>query len=368
MKRVAIIAGQLVVGGAERPLYLWLSAIDRRRFEPLVITLKAAPGDFWEEPIAGLGIPLVRETHSGNPVRRLLSLRKTLAAWSPDLIHGWHLFAGAYAGAVAKTLGVPGISSLRTSARNFERERVQSRLTEWLADAMLVNSQTAAAELRRAGRCRRQQMFVVRNGVEQPALSREEARAMLRQRLTLDEDVVWLGTMARMVPEKGFEPVLDLVASLRRQGLRAGALLVGDGPIRGALERQTDRLGLREAVRFTGEVPDARSWLSALDIYCCLSTIGEGLPNALLESSAAGVPVAGWRLPFAEEVLAPAADDALVAVDDRSALEQQVRMLIQDGHARRDLGARARAHVAGTFGVDRFAAGMTAMYDELLAS
>jgi len=46
-QRIAIITGQLVVGGAERQLYLWLANMDRQRFEPIVLTLHPGFGDYW---------------------------------------------------------------------------------------------------------------------------------------------------------------------------------------------------------------------------------------------------------------------------------------------------------------------------------
>jgi len=48
---IAIIAGQLVVGGAERQLYLWLANLDRERFNPIVLTLHPGYGDYWEKPV-----------------------------------------------------------------------------------------------------------------------------------------------------------------------------------------------------------------------------------------------------------------------------------------------------------------------------
>ena len=55
--KVAIIAGQLVIGGEERQLYLWLANMYRKRFDPLVITLNPFHNDSWETPIEALGIP-----------------------------------------------------------------------------------------------------------------------------------------------------------------------------------------------------------------------------------------------------------------------------------------------------------------------
>lgn len=365
-RRVAIIAGQLVVGGAERQLYLWLANMDRERFDPMVITLASRTADYWDEPVRALGIPLVRDTHSGNPGARLISLVRILREWRPELIHGWHLFAGAYAAAAARLLGVVGVSSLRSSAATFQSEYWSSWLSERLAHAMLINSKLAASQLAQSGRCLGQRVFVVQNGVEMPVLSHSEARQQVALALRLNSDTVWIGMMARMVPGKGFEPLLDLVAELRADGQPIGAVLIGDGSIRADLEARVDRLGIRDAVRFAGEVPDARDWIGALDLYCCLS-VGEGMPNVLLEAAAAGVAIVGWRAAFAEEVLGPTAGAGLVPDGDTRALSQMVQRLIANPDDRQVLGQRGRDRVGVEFGIPQCVDGLTAMYEALLS-
>src|SRR6202022_4182355 len=81
--RVAIIAGQLVVGGAERQLYLWLSHLDRSRFEPVVVTLHPDCSDYWEGAIESLGIPLLRVARRRNPLARLLEITRKVRPYRP---------------------------------------------------------------------------------------------------------------------------------------------------------------------------------------------------------------------------------------------------------------------------------------------
>ncbi|MDD4042907.1 MAG: glycosyltransferase, partial [Anaerolineaceae bacterium] len=92
-RKVAIIAGQLVVGGAERQLYLWLAHMDRDKFDPLVITLHPNHNDYWEKPIEDLGIPLFRVAQRPAKMGRLVEIIKILRSFDPDIIHGWHFFS-----------------------------------------------------------------------------------------------------------------------------------------------------------------------------------------------------------------------------------------------------------------------------------
>lgn len=89
------------MGGAEKQLYLWLANLDRESFNPIVLTLHPGYGDYWEKPVEDLGIPLFRINHRKNRFSRLREIRRTLQPFQPQLVHGWHLFSGAYASLVA---------------------------------------------------------------------------------------------------------------------------------------------------------------------------------------------------------------------------------------------------------------------------
>lgn len=92
----------------------------------------------------------------------------------------------------------------------------------------------------------------------------------------------------RMVPQKNFRLALRAFAELGRGDARL--VLLGDGPQRAALERQTAALGIADRVSFVGRVPDIAPWLARADAFL-LSSAYEGYPAVLVEAIAAGVPV-----------------------------------------------------------------------------
>ena len=89
---IVIITGQLVVGGAERQLYLWLKHLDRQRFNPSVITLHPDCGDYWEKPNDHLSIPLYRIVRRRNGLCRSRQILSILHYVKADLIHGRNFF------------------------------------------------------------------------------------------------------------------------------------------------------------------------------------------------------------------------------------------------------------------------------------
>jgi hypothetical protein len=146
---IAIIAGQLVVGGAEKQLYLWLACLDRTRFTPVVVTLHPGFNDYWESRIEALSIPVFGIPQRRNRLARLLEILRVLRPYHPKLIHGWHLFASAYAGTAAKLMGVKSIGSLRGSFQSFRNSQLESILSLALVDSMVVNSYSAGEQLKK---------------------------------------------------------------------------------------------------------------------------------------------------------------------------------------------------------------------------
>lgn len=364
---IAIIAAQLGVGGAERQLYLWLSHIDRRRFEPVVVTLHPDCGDYWESAIESLGIPLLRVARGRNPLVRLLEIMRALRPYRPHLIHGWHLFASPYAGAAAILLGArASLGSLRGSFHAYLQHPAQSILTEWLTDGILVNSASAARQLAGVRRRVRRQIYTVPNAVEDRIEERANARARLSQKYSIAPGSIWIGSAGRLEESKRFDLLLDVTALLRGGGEDVNLVLFGYGAMLDGLRARAAALGISDRVAFTGEEAKARLWMSALDIFCFLSE-DEGLPNAVMEAAAAGVPVVAWRTPFLEELLDGGRSAVLVPPGNLQALEQALARLIHDPGARDRVGRSGRSYVLDNFSVRRFVEGITNTYETLLA-
>jgi L-malate glycosyltransferase len=355
------------VGGAERQLYLWLSHLDRARFNPVVVTLHPDCGDYWESAIESLGIPLLRVARRRNSFARLFDITRQLRPYRPHLVHGWHLFASPYAGAAATLLRArASLGSLRGSFDAYLRNRTQSILTEWLTDGILVNSASAARQLALTRRQARRRIYTVPNAVEDRIEERTRARARLAKKYSIEPGAVWIGSTGRFEESKRFDLLLEVMSLLRQQSENVELVLIGYGDGIELLRSKADSLGVSDRVTFTGQDADARLWMSALDVFCFLS-LDEGLPNAVMEAAAAGVPVVGWRTPFLEELLEDGRSAVLVPPRDMQSLLEAVVTLIHEPRTRDRLGRSGRSDILENFSVGRLVEGMTNTYEELLA-
>lgn len=363
---IAIIAGQLVVGGAERQLYLWLSNLDREKFNPIVLTLHPGHNDYWEKPVEDLGIPLFRVARRGNRLVRFFDILKVIKPHSPQLIHGWHLFSSPYAGLAAKWIGAKSLGGIRSNYQ-LSSSSLESKLTMMLCDGVVVNSKTSYQLLQKARKQKKPRLYVVQNALEVQFHEREKTRAYLTGEYQIPGNAIWIGSMGRMYPSKRFDLLLQVLSLVKKDFHNFHVILIGDGPERGNLEDLAKTLSLAENITFTGEVPNASRWLKAFDIFA-FTSVTEGLPNVIMEAAAAGLPVVAWKLPFIEEVVADERSALLVECGNIKGMKAVIEKLINSPGLYTRLSKAAEEHTRSTFSLENYIKNMSAVYESLLLS
>jgi glycosyltransferase involved in cell wall biosynthesis len=144
-----------------------------------------------------------------------------------------------------------------------------------------------------------------------------EIRARAGTRTGAARHLVFVGTLAQLY--KGPDVLIDAVAACRERGLALTLTMVGDGARRSWLEERAHRRGLGAAVRFAGHLASGalvREALDRADLFV-LPSRGEGLPRAMIEAMARGVPALGTAVGGVAELLPP---ERVVAPDDTDGL------------------------------------------------
>lgn len=231
---------------------------------------------------------------------------------------------------------------------------------------LLVYVSQAQAEHWRAWGLRPRRDGVIHNGIDGVHFSDRWSGAQklaLRQRQGFGADLVLLGLCAVMRPEKAHGDLLEALALLRDDEApgrgadgghdppRIGALLIGDGPERSAIERRIGELGLSDRVRLTGMVQDVRPLVAACDAMVITSHAVETFSIAALESMALGKPMVMTDIGGAREQVRPGEHGWLVPPGDVAGLAAAVRRL-RDPQARQRMGQRAAERVRRHFSVE----------------
>jgi glycosyltransferase involved in cell wall biosynthesis len=198
-----------------------------------------------------------------------------------------------------------------------------------------------------------EKLHCIANGVRVP--TRTPALVEHRRReFGLSPDVFAFFYVGRLNPVKDLGTLLDAFATLPADGsFRARLYLVGDGPERAMLEARRDALGLADRVTFLGARSDVSEVLMAADAFVMCSK-SEGLPMALLEAMAVGVPCIATAVGGIPDLFG---DDRglLVPAQDALALAAAMAAIARSLELRQRLVANAAANLAGNYALDAIA-------------
>jgi glycosyltransferase involved in cell wall biosynthesis len=305
MLRVVHVIGRMPGHGTQRQLAGMVRAAHRRNWEATVAVLRS--GDPLSREIADAGVPVVEFAGHDLHPRRFVSLRELIR--TADVVHSSLWGANIYARVAVTTLRRrPAIVISERSVEEFRSptQRMMDRALRRWTDAYIANSHDVAAFVSRAHRVPVDRVTVINNGLDRGVF-------FPRRRHRERDGSARIGTVGRLIPEKGLDVLLAALPQILATH-RVALTVVGDGPERPALERRAREL----PVDFAGhlETPSAvASFLRSIDVFVMPSR-WEGLPNALLEALACGVPVVATDVPGMAEA---AADNALLVPPDHPA-------------------------------------------------
>lgn len=298
---------------------------------------------------------------------RMLAVRRVLATENPDILHTHLDYASVVGPALAMTLGSrrPAVL-LHLENDPFMQFSVGNR---WLIGrlARRVELVVAVSEgVRRRAEAAfsgARRMVVVRPGIDLQRFRRESAdRRMVAALRGSHHHVV--GTVARLAEQKSVHILLDAGSHLIGEGVDLRIVIVGDGPLRGALEGRAARLGIEQRVSFLGYRDDVVTAYAAMDVFVLPSKF-EGYGLTFLEAMAVGVPVVGTRVIGSEEAVQEGRTGLLVPTGDALALADAVRRLLDDPGLAKDLAQRARDWVTREGSRDRMVSRIEALYADI---
>ena len=318
--------------------------------------------------LAELGVPVRCFAAGSNAalLARVPAVARWLRAERADLVHAHLPLAGVAARLAGRLAGVPVVYTEHNLQERYHPwTRRLNRLTWGLQErAIAVSVEVAQSIAEHVGR--RVPVEVVLNGIEvEGRLPDAEAVEAVRWRWRLPVDRPVVGTVAVMRRQKRLDLWLEAAGRIAAARPDAAFVVVGDGPLRGELEARAAALGLAGRVRFVGLQDDVCPFLAVFDVFLTSSEF-EGLPLALLEAMAAGVPVVATRVGGVPEVVRDPAEGALVPFGDPAALAGAVDALLADPERARAVGEAGRRRVARDFGVARMARELEEIYASTL--
>lgn len=369
------IINGLSVGGAEMMLYKLLSAMDRTRFESVVVSL-TGDGPL-SARIADLDVPVHRiglRVDGTAPAAgwRFMSVIRRLRV---DLVQGWQ-YHGSLAARFAQMLlphRVPMLWNIRHSISDLRDEprmtaavaRLGARFSH--AAARIVYAARTSALQHEALGYRADTRVVLPNGFDtERFVPSDEARLRLRDELGLAPSTPVIGKIARYHRMKDHAGFFQAANLLLRSQPGVHFVLAGDNVDRANAEmaRLIDTPALAERTHLLGRRDDVHHLVAAVDILTSASAYGEGFPNVIGEAMACGVPCVATDVGDSAAIIGdlgrvvpPRQPGALAAAwTDLLALDRAGRVA---------LGLMARRRIVEQYGLRSVVARYEELYDDV---
>jgi len=255
----------------------------------------------------------------------LFKLVRILKEHNVDIIH-CHAHKSTVYGTVAAVLAktpvvIAHVHGLGRS-RNFRRKLMNFLLFKKINRIVPVAERVREDVLKNNWSVPEEKITVLENSIDygrfaDVSISKEDAKRILG----LASDAFVFGTVGRLAPTKGLSYLIEAFPKVKEQKPSAQLVLFGDGPCRAELEQQASNMSCRDSIHFLGHRDNIEQLLRGMDVFV-LSSVAEGMPRAILEVMAAGIPCIATEVGGIPEIISGNNVGILVPPKDSEALAE----------------------------------------------
>ena len=366
--RVMHVVPNLVPYGLQNMLAHLVCSIDRKRFEPVVVSLFGATAGGLESTLAAARVRVVHlDKHGGFDAKMYTRLFQIFRQIHPHLVHS-HNYVLRYTLPAALLARVPAMTHTIHNVAHKEVDRV-GRSIQRVAFRRLVHPVAIAEEVVTTYRqvYGARALTLIPNGIPVETFSRAAPdRESWREREGFRQSDVLYVCVARFFHQKDHATLLKAFAQGPATDSRAKLILAGDGGLQSEVEEQAHGLGIRSRVHFLGRRDDIAGLLAAADVFV-LASRWEGNPLAVMEAMAAGLPVVATAVGGVPELLEDAVHGFLVHPGDAPAMSRALLYLMHNPGERARMGQAAAIRARDRFDHRQMVKAYEALYEKLLS-
>ena len=363
--RILFLTTHLELGGISVYTVSLAKALLRRGHQPMI----CSSGGVLVQELEDAGIPhseidirIKSELHP-KVFQTVAKLVTQVKRDRPDVIHAQTRVTQVVACLVGRLTGIPVVST----AHGFYWRRWTRRVFPFWGAKVIAISVNVRKKLQEWYGVPDHKVQLVFNGVNperfHPTRELKEID-WYKQMWGFKEVGPVVGSVGRLVPVKGMEVLLSAFHKVREKIPEARLLIVGDGPIKEDLVRQTYQMGEENNVFFTGFVQQTEIPLRMMDLFV-IGSLQEGFGLTTAEAMACGLPVVASHVDAIREVVRHEETGLLVNPGDPKAMADGILELLQDQDKRRAYGLAGRKLVEEKFTTDRVASQVEAVYKEV---
>jgi len=373
-KSVWLFITALCVGGAAKTLVDLANNLNSDEYEVTVWTIFATTpletelrGEIRIRSLTSYG-EVTNDSVTGvtNPIAYIQAPIKfwyTIILERPDLLQSFLFFDNIIArvgGFVSRTPVITGVRAVPKDPSTFRT--LIDRLTIGLSDHIVSNSK-AGKQLAIDRGAEPECVSVIRNGRAIATYQQRDA-SKIKSELDLEETELLVGTVGRLLERKGHFELITAWNNVRQMGINARLIFVGDGKDRADIERHARELGCDDSIDFLGTRRDIPELLTAMDLFAFPSHF-EGLPGAVIEAMAAGLPIVATPVDGTGELIDNYQTGLFVSVDEVEELTWALIRLLESPNLRDSLGDAAQQQASEEYGIDTMVNQFESLYQEI---
>ena len=369
--KICHVITRMIVGGAQENTLLTIKGHIEKGHEVVLVT-GFSPGREGEllknvemPPFRIVEIPeMVREVSPFKDHRALRRLRAFFREEKFDVVHTHSSKAGIIGRIAARQAGVPVVVHTVHGQAFHAYEKpwkkllyiTAERIAAKYCDKIYAVAQAMIDQCVEAKVAPREKYMVVYSGMDTAAFVNAKRDMELRKSLGIPENARVIATVARLFPMKGYEEMLPAAERLVKEFPDLHFLPVGDGPMYDELQKEIAARQMSDRFHFAGLVPPHKvcDYIAQADLLWHLS-LHEGLPRAVVQALAVGIPAIGYKLDGTPEVVLNGETGYVTAPRDVDAVVKYSHELLSDSALRQKMGENGRALVVERFAWRRMA-------------
>jgi len=369
IKILYLITG-LKTGGAEIALYRLLKGLNSKEYDAVVVSIVPISEIGEKIKKGGFKVLSLNSKFKFDPsiIFRLISVFKKER---PYILHCFLFHANFLGRIIGKLFKIPIIiSSIHNEIFGGKIREKLLKYTDVLSDVTVVISFKVAEKMIREKIVSKNKLRVIYYGIDLKEFSfqNKDARKKIREELGINEKQLLLISVGRLVEAKGYPFLIKAMYKLKEKYSELTLIILGEGEDRKKIEGQTKNLKLENNVLLLGRKDNVADYLNAADIFV-LASLWEGMPIAILEAMACGLPVVATKVSGIPEIIFDKETGLLAEPQNLNDLVKKIDYLLSlPDEKRKEMGEKAKNKIKENFSLNKMVREYENLYENLLSS
>ncbi|MEK6732736.1 MAG: glycosyltransferase family 4 protein [Candidatus Omnitrophota bacterium] len=371
MKKIVHMIDSLAIGGAQTHLLTILKCANRKSYTHTVFSLTGELEIGREIEELGIGVISLNLQEALKKRRwgaAICTITKMLKDERPDILEThmtWSRILGCAASLISWRKKIVSFEQGDIYNNNW-KYRIANFLASFFIDVMITNSNAMKNWIIKNYGITDKKIIVMYNSILTDFFKPKGDYNNIRKALGLSEDEIIIGSVGTLGKgiNKGMNYCIEAMTYLVQKYKNIRLIIVGDGELKGELEKMASNLGLGKIVKFLGSRRDIDLILNALDIVVFASPF-EPCGIALIEAMSTGKPVVGSASGGIKEIIQDGITGLLFTLGDAKSFAEAISRLIENEELRSLIGAKARECVKEKFEARQYAQRLESLYASL---